>query len=78
VKRGKPNEIFTDASGSVNGSCFVDSRLGVPAVVHYVDHEKVAATFIKGGNLVTDPGLIVAAARRGPGQVEYHDHTNHG
>jgi hypothetical protein len=40
---------------------------GVPAVVHYVDHEKVAATFIKGGNLVTDPGLIVAAARRGPG-----------
>jgi mannose-6-phosphate isomerase-like protein (cupin superfamily) len=50
---------------------------GVPAAVHYFDHDKVAATFVKGGNLVTDPGLVVAAGRRGTGQVEYHDHTSH-
>ena len=50
---------------------------GVPAAVHYIDADKVAATFVKGGNLVNDPGLVISAGRRGPGQVEYHDHTNH-
>ena len=32
---------------------------GVPAAVHYIDHEKVAATMAKGGAIVSDPGLIV-------------------
>src|SRR6202011_856886 len=50
---------------------------GVPAAVHYIDHDKVAATMAKGGPIVNDPGLIVLANRRGAGQVEYHEHTNH-
>jgi mannose-6-phosphate isomerase-like protein (cupin superfamily) len=50
---------------------------GVPAAVHYIDHEKVAATMAKGGPIVNDPGLIVLANRRGAGQVEYHERTNH-
>ena len=50
---------------------------GVPAAVHYIDHDKVAATMAKGGAIVNDPGLIVLANRRGAGQVEYHEHTNH-
>ncbi len=50
---------------------------GVPAAVHYFDHDKVAAMLVKGGSLVNDPGFQVAAGRRGPGQVEYHEHTNH-
>jgi mannose-6-phosphate isomerase-like protein (cupin superfamily) len=50
---------------------------GVPAAVHYIDHEKVAATMAKGGAIVSDPGLIVLANRRGAGGVEYHEHTNH-
>jgi mannose-6-phosphate isomerase-like protein (cupin superfamily) len=50
---------------------------GVPATVQYFDHDKVAEMFVKGGNLVKDPGLIVAAGRRGTGQVEYHDKTSH-
>jgi mannose-6-phosphate isomerase-like protein (cupin superfamily) len=50
---------------------------GVPATVQYFSHDKVAETFVKGGNLVKDPGLIVAAGRRGTGQVEYHDKTSH-
>jgi mannose-6-phosphate isomerase-like protein (cupin superfamily) len=50
---------------------------GVPAAVHYIDHDKVAAVMAKGGPIVNDPGLIVLANRRGAGQVEYHEHTNH-
>jgi mannose-6-phosphate isomerase-like protein (cupin superfamily) len=50
---------------------------GVPAAVHYIDHDKVSATMAKGGPIVNDPGLIVLANRRGAGQVEYHEHTNH-
>jgi len=50
---------------------------GVPAAVHYIDHDKMAATFVKGGYVINDPGLTMQAGRRGTGQVEYHDHTNH-
>src|SRR6202051_3670135 len=50
---------------------------GVPAAVHYIPHDKVAAVMAKGGPIVSDPGLVVLANRRGAGQVEYHEHTNH-
>jgi mannose-6-phosphate isomerase-like protein (cupin superfamily) len=50
---------------------------GVPAAVHYIDHDKVSSIMTKGGAIVSDPGLIVLAQRRGAGQVEYHEHTNH-
>ena len=50
---------------------------GVPAAVHYIDHDKVSATMAKGGAIVSDPGLVVLANRREAGPVEYHEHTNH-
>jgi mannose-6-phosphate isomerase-like protein (cupin superfamily) len=50
---------------------------GVPAAVHYIDHDKVSAVMAKGGPIVSDPGLIVLANRREAGPAEYHDHTNH-
>jgi mannose-6-phosphate isomerase-like protein (cupin superfamily) len=50
---------------------------GVPAAVHYIDHDKVSSTMAKGGPIVSDPGLIILANRREAGPVEYHDHTNH-
>jgi mannose-6-phosphate isomerase-like protein (cupin superfamily) len=50
---------------------------GVPAAVHYIGHDKVSEVMAKGGPIVNDPGLIVLANRRGTGQVEYHEHTNH-
>src|SRR6516165_12176441 len=50
---------------------------GVPAAVHYIDHDQVSATMDKGGAIVKDPGLVVLANRREAGTVEYHDHTNH-
>ena len=50
---------------------------GVPAAVHYIDHDKVMAVMAKSGPIVSDPGLVVLAQRRKSGMVEYHEHTNH-
>src|SRR5437016_9529920 len=50
---------------------------GFPPVVHSIDHDKVAAAFVKGARIIEDEGLIVIANRgvqRGP---EMHDNTNH-
>jgi len=61
--------FVTAAAGPLGG--------GVPAAVHYIGHDKVAEVMAKGGPIVSDPGLVVLANRRGAGQVEYHEHTNH-
>jgi mannose-6-phosphate isomerase-like protein (cupin superfamily) len=50
---------------------------GVPTVVTYVPHEKVSATMVNGGQIIDDHGLIVLAQRRGAGEVEVHEKTNH-
>jgi mannose-6-phosphate isomerase-like protein (cupin superfamily) len=50
---------------------------GVPTVVTYVPHDKVSATMAKGGSIINDHGLIVLAQRRGAGEVEVHEKTNH-
>src|SRR5262245_46967990 len=50
---------------------------GVPTVVTYVPHAKVEATMTKGGQIIGDHGLIVLAQRRGAGEVEVHEKTNH-
>ena len=50
---------------------------GVPTVVTYVPHDKVATVMAKGGSIINDHGLIVLAQRRGAGEVEVHEKTNH-
>ena len=50
---------------------------GVPTTVTYVPHDKAAATFVKGGQIIGDKGLVVLANRRGAGEVEVHEKTNH-
>ena len=50
---------------------------GVPTTVTYVPHDKAASTFVKGGQIIGDKGLIVLANRRGAGEVEVHERTNH-
>ena len=50
---------------------------GVPTVVTYVPHDKVSATMAKGGSIINGQGLIVLAQRRGAGEVELHEKTNH-
>jgi mannose-6-phosphate isomerase-like protein (cupin superfamily) len=48
-----------------------------PPRVHYVDHDKVAAAFVKGGRIIEDEGLIVIANRGVQRGAEMHDNTNH-
>ena len=50
---------------------------GVPMKVHYVGHEQVASTMVKGGQIVGDNGLIVLANRAVQRGAEMHDKTNH-
>src|SRR4051812_8424370 len=50
---------------------------GVPTVVTYVPHDKVSETMTKGGSIINDHGLVVLANRRGAGEVEVHEKTNH-
>jgi mannose-6-phosphate isomerase-like protein (cupin superfamily) len=48
-----------------------------PQRVHYIDHDKVAAAFVKGGRIIEDQGLIVIAQRVVGRGSEMHDDTNH-
>jgi mannose-6-phosphate isomerase-like protein (cupin superfamily) len=50
---------------------------GFPPRVHYVDHDKVAAAFVKGGRIIDDEGLVVIANRGVQRGAEMHDNTNH-
>ena len=50
---------------------------GFPSRVHYINHEKVAATMVKGGRIIEDDGLTVIANRGVQRGAEMHDKTNH-
>src|SRR6187455_2789335 len=50
---------------------------GVPSTVTYIPHDKVNTTMAKGGQIIGENGLIVLAQRRGAGEVEVHEKTNH-
>jgi len=50
---------------------------GVPSTVNYIPHDKVNTTMAKGGQIIGENGLIVLAQRRGAGEVEVHENTNH-
>ena len=50
---------------------------GVPMRVHYVGHDKVTSTMVKGGQIIEDNGLIVLANRAQQRGAEMHDKTNH-
>jgi mannose-6-phosphate isomerase-like protein (cupin superfamily) len=55
----------------------VVSADGVPTVVTYVPNSKVTEVMTKGGEIVNDKGLVILANRRGAGEVEVHERTNH-
>ena len=50
---------------------------GVPTKVTYIPHDQVTATMAKGGSILNDKGLVILANRRGAGEVEVHEKTNH-
>ena len=48
-----------------------------PNQVHYVNHEQVTATMVKGGRVIEDAGLTVIANRGMQRGSEMHTMTNH-
>jgi mannose-6-phosphate isomerase-like protein (cupin superfamily) len=50
---------------------------GVPMRVHYVPHDKVSATMVKGGQIISDNGLTILANRAMARGSEIHQKTNH-
>src|SRR5260370_1175162 len=50
---------------------------GVTPAVHYIDHGKVSAGFVKGERVLEDEGLVVIAQRVMGRGSEMHDNTNH-
>ena len=48
-----------------------------PPRVHYIDHDKTAAAFVKGAPIIKDEGLEVIANRAVQRGAEMHDSTNH-
>jgi mannose-6-phosphate isomerase-like protein (cupin superfamily) len=53
------------------------SAAGVPMKVHYVGHDQVSATMVKGGQIIDDNGMVVLANRAAQRGAEMHDKTNH-
>jgi len=68
---------FLPTLGMVLTMAVVMTADGVPTTVTYVPHDKVSATMAKGGSIINDHGLVVLAQRRGAGEVEVHEKTNH-
>ncbi|MDB5808047.1 MAG: hypothetical protein JWN94_169 [Betaproteobacteria bacterium] len=50
---------------------------GFPKRVHYINHDKVTAAFVKGGRLIEEEGLTVIANRGVQRGSEIHGKTNH-
>jgi mannose-6-phosphate isomerase-like protein (cupin superfamily) len=70
-------KMFAAIAALVVAAAAYLAAAGVPTVVTYVPHDKVAATMAKGGAIIEDKGLRVLAQRRGAGEVEVHENTNH-
>ena len=55
----------------------VGMAAGFPPRVHYINHDKVTAAFVKGERVLEDEGLIVIANRGVQRGAEIHATTNH-
>ena len=66
---------FAIAAFVLVGSIFVRAD-GVPTAVTYVPHG-TGETFVNGRQIIGDKGLVVLTNRRGAGEVEVHEKTNH-
>src|SRR4051812_21682985 len=51
------------ALAAILSTAVLASAASFPQRVHYIDHDKVAAAFVKGGRVIEDQGLIVIAQR---------------
>src|SRR5262245_25968792 len=70
-------KLATTMIAVVVASVLLMAAQGVPSKVTYIPHDTVNTTMAKGGQIIGENGLIVLAQRRGAGEVEVHEKTNH-
>jgi mannose-6-phosphate isomerase-like protein (cupin superfamily) len=78
-KGGSPMKYVLAVAATISTAALITlgTAASFPPRVHYVDHDKVAAAFVKGGRIIEDEGLIVIANRGVQRGSEMHDNTNH-
>jgi mannose-6-phosphate isomerase-like protein (cupin superfamily) len=69
--------LLTIAASFLVGVVVTVAAAGVPMKVHYVGHDQVASTMVKGGQIIEDNGMIVLANRAAQRGAELHGKTNH-
>jgi mannose-6-phosphate isomerase-like protein (cupin superfamily) len=69
--------LLAIAASFILGVIVTVAAAGVPMKVHYVGHDKVTATMVKGGQIIEDNGMVVLANRAAQRGAEMHDKTNH-
>src|SRR6516164_6894077 len=80
TQKGRPPMKYLLASAAILATAAVvtlGTAAGFPPRVDYVDHDKVAAAFVKGERIIEDEGLTVIANRGMARVPEMHDNTNH-
>src|SRR5215467_14473817 len=80
ISKGRPLMKYLLATAALLSTAAVitlGTAAGFPPRVHYIDHDKVTAAFVKGARIIEDEGLIVIANRAVQRGAEVHDHTNH-
>ncbi len=69
--------LLTIAASFIVGVVVTVAAAGVPMKVHYVGHDQVSSTMVKGGQIINDNGMVVLANRAAQRGAEMHDKTNH-
>jgi mannose-6-phosphate isomerase-like protein (cupin superfamily) len=69
--------LLTIAASFIVGVIVTVAAAGVPMKVHYVGHDQVSSTMVKGGQIIDDNGMVVLANRAVQRGAEMHDKTNH-
>jgi mannose-6-phosphate isomerase-like protein (cupin superfamily) len=69
--------LLTIAASFIVGVVVTVAAAGVPMKVHYVGHDQVSSTMVKGGQIIDDNGMVVLANRAAQRGAEMHDKTNH-
>src|SRR5258708_11201737 len=80
LKKGRPLMKYLLALAAILSTAALvtlGTAASFPPRVHYIDHDKVAAAFVKGGRIIEDEGLIVIANLGVQRVAEMHDNTNH-
>lgn len=70
-------KLLLALAAAFTAGVLVTAAAGIPMRVHYIHHDKVSAVMVKGGQIISDNGLVVLANRAQARGSEMHGKTNH-